>query len=637
MSHERRSSFSLAMRSALVTMIGFFLLQAIRAEPAAGTRTGDFDQQIRPLLDQYCITCHHEGRAKGGVNLDAFTNTVSVFRAPEVWQKLIAKVNSGEMPPDNKPQPSTGERDHLLTWARHAMEVLQAGRLAPDPGRVLIHRLSRTEYNCTVRDLLGIGGSPADNFPSEGGGGGGFDNNADTLFVPPILMERYLAAATQLANQTAKAVLFGVKRGWLISDRAYARNLLEHFARRAFRRPAQPQDLDPLLALYDQSRKKGQDFEQALRTSLSAILASPDFLFRSEADQETLKPYRINDYELASRLSYFLWSSMPDEELFRQAANKRLHEPSVLRDQARRMILDPKSKTFTENFASQWLRVRELKTAAQPDAGRFPEFTTALRDSMYREVIDFFDAIVRGNESLLDVVSSDYTFLNADLAALYGIKGVEGRQLRRIKVTDTARGGILGMGAILTLTSYPMRTSPVLRGKWVLEEILGTPPPPPPPLVKSLPQDDSPVEGLTLRQQLEKHRSQKECAACHQRMDPLGFGLENFDPIGRWRTRIAETAVDASGVLPNGEKFQGPAELKTVLLNQKVQYIRNISQKMLAYALGRGLDYYDAPTVERIVQTMAAKESRSWDLIEEIVGSFPFQFRRNAAIEPEAN
>jgi hypothetical protein len=277
--------------------------------------------------------------------------------------------------------------------------------------------------------------------------------------------------------------------------------------------------------------------------------------------------------------------------------------------------------------------VRELRTSAQPDPNKFPKYTPALREAMYEEVIEFFDSVVRDNENLLSVVTADYTFLNEDLAALYGIKGIEGQQFQRVKLTDARRGGVLGMGAVLTLTSYPQRTSPVLRGKWVLEEILGTPPPPPPPLVKSLPPDDSTVDGLTLRQRLEKHREQPECAVCHIRMDPLGFGLENFDPIGQWRSKIGDQPVDASGVLPGGQRFEGPEELRKLLVSRKKEFVRNVTRKMLAYALGRGLEYFDMPAVTKIEKVLNEKDCRSGVLISEIVKSFPFQFRRNAPIQ----
>lgn len=603
----------------------------------SGSALDAFNSEAQPVIGEYCVKCHGANRPKAGVNLSQFTNTISVYRDPKLWQKVASKLDNGEMPPEGKPRPDPGQRSRLMQWVRTTLSDFDAGRFTADPGRVLIHRLSRTEYNCTVRDLFGVDCNPAKKFPSEGGGGGGFDNNADTLFIPPILMERYLAASNEVLEQTSDETIFFAKKNLFTSDRSTARKILEHFVTLGFRRPTETSEISNLLLVYDKARQSGDTFQKAVRKALSVMLISPDFLFRVERDQNSREPYRITDYELASRLSYFLWSSMPDTELFRLAGENRLHEPMVLEQQVRRMIRDPKSRMFSDNFAGQWLRVRELKGAAQPDPTRFPVYTVALREAMYQEVIDFFDSILREDTSLLQVVSGQYTFLNEDLAALYGIENVRGPDFRRVNLQGTERGGVLGMGAVLTLTSYPLRTSPVLRGKWVLEQILGTPPPPPPPLVKSLPQDDAPVEGLTLRQQLEKHRQKAECAACHEKMDPLGFGLENYDPIGRWRTRIGQTPVDASGLLPGGEAFTGPAELKQLLLAHKDDFGRNITEKALAYALGRGLDYYDMPTVKRIAKALADNGYRSSVLIVEIARSYPFQFRRNKPIEAAAN
>ena len=595
-----------------------------------------FGTQIQPVVAEYCSKCHSAHRPKAGINLTLFTNTVSVYRDPKLWERVAAKLETGDMPPEGKPQPDPTQRTNVLRWVRNTLDDLAQGRFPPDPGRVLIHRLSRTEYNCTVRDLFGVDSKPADKFPSEGGGGGGFDNNADTLFIPPILMERYVAAANDIVAHLTDEKILCIKKSFFSTDHSWARQIISHFALLGFRRPAEDYEIDHLVLLYERERQRGNPVESSIKRALGAILISPGFLFRIERDQNRSGPYRISDYELASRLSYFLWSSMPDETLFQLAGQNRLHQPEVLEAQLRRMIQDPKSRMFSDNFAGQWLRVRELKSAAQPDATRFPGFTPALREAMYEEVIDFFDSIVRDDTSLLQILSADYTFLNSDLAALYGIDGVQGAALRRVKLATPARGGVLGMGAMLTFTSYPLRTSPVLRGKWVLEQILGTPPPPPPPLVKSLPQDDAKVDGLTLRQQLEKHREKAECAACHQKMDPLGFGLENYDPIGRWRTQIGKEPVDATGVLPDGTRFAGPAELKQLLLAHKDDFARNITEKALAYALGRGLDYYDMPTVNQIAKTLADHHYRSSTLLIEIAKSFPFQYRRNQPIESAA-
>lgn len=616
---------------------GFLSLPRSTAVAGAPGGGDDFGKEIRPLLDEYCAKCHGAGKAKGGVSFVPFTNGVSIYHDIRLWETVAQKVRAREMPPEDKPQPSAEQRERLVQWIGTAMKDLDEGRIPDDPGRVMIHRLSRTEYNCTIRDLLGVDTLPADKFPSEGGGGGGFDNNADTLFIPPILMERYLGAAREALDQIRPERIFFTKKGVLGSERGAARKIIEHFALRGFRRPVETSEVERLLAIYDRSRKAGQDHEAAVKGSLMGILVSPNFLFRIERDVPGGGSHRIDDYELASRLSYFLWSSMPDEELFELASGRRLHEPKVLEAQVQRMLKDAKARTFSDSFAGQWLRVRELKSSAQPDQGKFPAFTPALRDAMYEEVIDFFDSIVREDRNLLDLLNANYTYLNEDLAKLYGIEGVKGKMMRRVTLKDENRGGVLAMGAVLTLTSYPLRTSPVLRGKWVLEQILGTPPPPPPPLVQSLPQNDHVVDGLTFRQQLEKHRSDPNCAGCHAKMDPLGFGLENFDAIGRWRTTLNDKPVDASGVLPGGVKFQGPVELKKTLVNRKEDFVRNLTEKMLAFSLGRGLEYYDIPTVRKISKTLAERDYRSSVLIMEIVKSRPFQYRRNEPIEQASN
>ncbi|WP_160164531.1 DUF1592 domain-containing protein [Pedosphaera parvula] len=622
----------------MYSLIGVLLLGVQPASAADAVAHPDpFKEEIRPLLDQYCAKCHGPDKAKAGVNFSSFTNSISVYHDIKLWEKVVAKVRDEDMPPEGKPQPTVEQRKQMVAWIEKSLKDLEEGRLPKDPGRVLIHRLSKTEYNCTVRDLLGVDSNPADKFPTEGGGGGGFDNNADTMFIPPILMERYLAAATEILDAAHHDKIFFAKKNIFNSDRATAKKIIAHFALQGFRRPAQKEEVDRLLSIYDTARKQGQDYEAAVKTALKGILVSPKFLFRVEQDRESSQPYPVSDYELASRLSYFLWSSMPDDELFALASKNKLHEPAVLEQQVQRMLRDRKSKVFSDSFAGQWLRVRELKTSAQPDTNKFPEYTPALRDAMYAEVIEFFNSVVQEDRSVMDILDANYTYLNEDLAQLYGIDGVHGRELQKVELKDANRGGVLGMSAVLTMTSYPLRTSPVLRGKWVLEQILGTPPPPPPPLVQSLPPNDHPVDGLTLRQQLEKHRSNPNCAGCHSKMDPLGFGLENFDAIGRWRAEIEQKPVDASGVMPSGEKFTGPAELKKVLLNRKDDFARNLTEKMLAYALGRGLEYYDVPTVKEITKKLAESNYRSSVLIAEIVKSYPFQYRRNQPTQQASN
>ena len=600
--------------------------------PAAETNVIEF-KHFHAIVENTCHKCHDAETAKGDLDLSPLKTQADFERDPRLLEKLVRFVRDREMPPPGKrPQPSEQDRQKFVDWGRHTLAHMDYSKFPKDPGRVTIHRLSRTEYNNTMRDLLGITNQPADKFPADGGGGGGFDNNADTLFVPPLLLEKYLEAAGEVLA-AAPATLLVERPGWLKSKSAAARKNIESFAARAFRRPVEKVEADALMGLFEQATKRGESFETAVKHALKAVLVSPHFLFRIEKDRGVQEPYRLNDYELASRLSYFLWSSMPDAELFAQAAKNQLHESATLEAQVKRMLRDPKARALAENFAGQWLRVRELKTTVQPDPGRFRKFTPELREAMYAEAIEFFAAMIREDASLLTLLDADHSYLNEALAQHYGLTNlnITGAELRRVTLPDKNRGGVLGMGAVLTLTSYPQRTSPVLRGKWVLEELLGQPPPPPPPDAGGLPAEDAPRNGLTFRQRLEEHRKKPQCAGCHSRLDPLGFGLENFDAIGRWRTKIGAEPVDATGLMSSGETFTGPAELKQLLLARKDDFARNVTERMLAYALGRGVEFHDMPSIAAITDKLKNKGYRSSTLVTEIVKSYPFQFRREAA------
>ncbi|HET6247332.1 MAG TPA: DUF1592 domain-containing protein [Tepidisphaeraceae bacterium] len=591
-----------------------------------------FEKDIRPLLEDYCFSCHGPKKQKGDINLSTFKDESGVVRDPKTWGAVLEQLNDSTMPPAKKKQPTAAERLRMVAYVHDVMTHIDPAKLPKDPGRVTIHRLNRVEYNYTLRDLLGIYTHPADAFPVDAGGGGGFDNNADTLFIPPILMERYLNAAGEVLREVPARSLITIRPNDKTSSRDAARELLGKFASRAFRRPSPPAEVEKFLAIFDGAAKRGENYDDAVRLAMKAVLVSPAFLFRIEADHDTAEPYAISDYELASRLSYFIWSSTPDDELLDLAAKGKLHEDAVLEQQARRMLKDPKSLALAENFGSQWLGFRKLQTTAQPDRERFPKFTAAVRDAMYQESVLFVDSVFRDDKSLLTLIDADYTFLNEPLARFYGIPKVSGEEMRRVDLADPNRGGIISLGSILTVNSYPLRTSPVLRGRWVLDAILGTPPPPPPPDVPKIPDDDRAPDGLSLRQRLERHRSDPNCAACHARMDPIGFGLENFDPVGRWRTTSADKPIDSAGVLVSGEKFTGPAELKKVLLMKKDQFAKNLSEKLLAYALGRGIEYYDQPTVQKITAELAKNDYRSGTLVVEIVKSYPFRYRRNAPV-----
>lgn len=418
-------------------------------------------------------------------------------------------------------------------------------------------------------------------------------------------------------------------------SRDAARRVLERFAARAFRRPVRPDELDRLLALYDRGRAQGRDHVRSARVGLWAVLVSPHFLFRVERDRperDAAGAVALDDWELASRLSYFLWSSMPDGTLFELAAAGRLRDPAVLVAQARRMLADARAEALVENFALQWLELRKLESA-QPDRELFPQFNEPLRRAMLDEARLFFAHVLREDRSVLEFVDADYTFLNEALARHYGVPGVKGPEMRRVALRDGNRGGVVTMAGVLTVTSHPTRTSAVKRGKWILEQILGAPPAPPPPNVPELEESTKnrpDVRNLTLRKRLEIHREDPNCYGCHKRMDVLGLGLENFDAVGRWREREAGQAIDASGTLPAGGTFKTPAELKKILAARRDDFARALAEKLFVYALGRRVDRADRREVARVVGSLRAKGYRLSALVEGVVSSYPFMYRQPA-------
>jgi hypothetical protein len=591
-----------------------------------GTFASDFTKDVLPVLETYCFNCHDDS-AKGGLNLQALSKDGAFWSEPKTWEKTLNAIRDASMPPAKKEQPKLEERTLVSEWLAAALDNPDLAKVPSDVGRNVLHRLSRLEYNNTVRDLLGVESRPADRFPPDGGGGGGFDNNASTLFVPPILMERYLAAATEIVGAARPDLIFHIRPGASKDDSTAARENLAWLAPRAFRRPVTDGELDGLHAYFDSMLKQGTKWDEAMRQSVRVLLVSPSFLFRTEQDRPGIVPQRVSDWELASRLSYFIWSTMPDEPLFALARTGKLAEPATFEAQVRRMLADPKARILAENFAGQWLRTRELQSSARSAGDRFPEFTPALRGAMVEEPITFFHALLREDRPLTECLDADYTYANEVLAKFYGMSGVTGDGFRRVALSDRNRGGVVTMAGVLTLTSYPHRTSPVLRGKWVMEEILGSPPPPAPPMIKTLPTSEKGRNGLTLRQQLEVHRNRPECASCHKTMDQIGFGLENFSPIGTWRTDVADAPVDASGELPDGSKFTGPSELKRLLLQRKDEFTRNVTERMFSYAVGRGVEQTDWLTIRKIARAVAQDGYKTQRLVLEITRSLPFQFR----------
>jgi hypothetical protein len=409
------------------------------------------------------------------------------------------------------------------------------------------------------------------------------------------------------------------------------RKVIAAFARRAFRRPVADAELAPYLKLAGDARRQGRSFNDSVAVALQAVLVSPDFLFRIEPEDSAPKSRTaavrpIGTHALASRLSYFLWSSMPDEELLRTADQGTLRKPEVLRAQIFRMLKDPKAHALVENFAGQWLELRRLESVA-PDREKFPQFDEYLRMSMRQETELFFENLMREDRSVLDLLDAKDTFLNEKLATFYGVPGVKGPEFRSVTLPDAARAGILTQASVLTVSSYATRTSPVLRGKWILENLLNSPIPPPPPNVPALDEAKIGAAG-SMRTQMEEHRTNPACAACHSKMDPLGFAFENYDAIGHWRTKDGKFLIDASGTLPDGRNFKGPGELKALLRNERGVFAECVIEKLLTYALGRGVERYDRPVVKQIAERAAAQEYRFSALVLEIVNSLPFQNRR---------
>ncbi|PYS50263.1 MAG: hypothetical protein DMG13_21415 [Acidobacteria bacterium] len=437
---------------------------------------------------------------------------------------------------------------------------------------------------------------------------------------------------TGVSDTASRRQIFSCHPASADSETQCAEQIISTLTRRAFRRPATAEDLEALMGFYREGRAKGS-FDNGIELALRRILASPEFVFRLEHEPANVKPgapYRISDVELASRLSFFLWSSIPDDELLRLASQGKLKDPAVLEAQVRRLLADPRSSQLVSNFAGQWLYLRNLQSIT-PALEEFPGFDDNLRQAFRRETELFFESIIREDHSVIDLLTADYTFVNDRLAQHYDIPNVYGSQFRRVTLGDNPRRGLLGQGSILMVTSLPTRTSPVARGKWILENILGAPPPKPPANVPPLKESASRnIEALSLRKRMEEHRTNPACAGCHRIMDPIGFSLENFDAVGKWRTKDGFSAIDASGELTDGTKVDGPATLRQGLMRYSDQFVRTMTEKLLTYALGRGLQYDDMPVVRGIVRGAAGEKYRFSSVVLGIVKSAPFQMRTRA-------
>ena len=595
-----------------------------------------FHDKVLPFLQSYCFECHSGASPEGDLALDVFHKTVEIATTGRrQWKQVRDKLLAGTMPPEQEKQPAGEDVEFTRRWIEDVL-IRVRHRGDPDPGHETIRRLNRAEYQNTIRDLLAVEFDTSTRFPVDDVGATG-----DALSLAPIQMEQYVAAAKQIAgeavagsqggpeNPEAWRRVFVAHPGKQLTWPEAARKILTRLVSRAYRRPATQKEVERLVEFVENVRAQGGSFEAGIGAALQALLVSPHFLFKVELDPYPNDPravHPLNEFELATRLSYFLWSSMPDEELRRHAREGTLH--SDLKPQVRRMLKDDKARALARNFAGQWLQLPKLQTA-EPDRNRFPQFDDALRHAMRTETELFFSAIVSEDRSLLELVDADFTFLNGTLARHYGIADIEGDEFRRVALDGTSRGGLLTQASILTLTSNPDRTSPVRRGKWIMTNILGTPPPSPPPGVSELADTDQEVAADSPRKRLEHHRRNPRCAACHEKMDPLGFAFENYDAVGRWRITDGEFAIDPSGILPGGQRFGGPQELKAILRGgRKQEFVRCLTEKMLAYALGRSLEYYDEPTLEQITSALVGDDYRFTTLILTIVSSDPFQKRR---------
>jgi hypothetical protein len=588
-------------------------------------------EKVEPFVRKYCTDCHNS-RPEAGINLESALKDPGTTSAFLHWKKAVANVKVHDMPPEDVDKiPTDDERKEFVE------SIARLKYLAPrDPGPFVMRRLNRTEYGNTIQALYGVDPSIADRLPDEVEGEG-FLNSISPLQSELFLelanavVDKVVAPAGMPATEVQKRI-FGKVPKEEAEYRDAARNVARRLARDAYRRPPTESELDVLISIFDLARENQQDYSASLGLMLKAVLVSPQFLFLTPTESQNTKDsiVPLDDFQLASRLSYLLWSAPPDAELAALADEGKLHETDVLSGQVERMLKDAKSRALFDGFGAHWLGLKGFNDQTF-DLEVFPQMTLGLRNSMIEEARLFFQSVVDENQSVFRLVDSDYTFVDASLAQLYGIAGVEPDSgMRRVQLDDPNRGGILGMPATLATTSMPNRTSPVRRGVWVLERVLGESVPPPPPNVPELKEPEQQnMEGLTLRQRTELHQSEATCANCHKILDPLGFGLETFDAIGRWREfDDLGGKIDSAGKLATGEEFSNPAELKQLLALRQEDVARNLTERLMAYAIGRPLEGYDEVVIDQLMIKLAEDDYRMRTMIKEVVTSYLFTHRK---------
>lgn len=764
------------LMSAIGTMLGFAALGWAQSSPP-----DEFAKSIRPALVQNCGGCHNPNNPKNHINFLKAATAQDIEQSRGLWRNVAAQLRNRTMPPAES-KLTEDDRLNIATWVDNRLRQT-ACSIGEYAGAVAVRRLNRREYHNTIRDLLGLDFNVSDIFPADGSGGAGFDTNGETLFVPPLLMERYMEAAQQIADRVIVSpklmrtytaaemqpalpapaasreltpgqvisatvpiyvdgdydVLVAVKsedlsaklelkvdglagvpliaprprpgggaffrlpayrvqvrlgRGLrtlsvvapehLVSlatltveqkpetpsperlamhyrllgtepgeeplhGRKAAGHILRTFLRKAYRRPVQQPDIDRLLVLYDRAEKRGDPFEERMKLVLKAVLVWPDFLFKLEKRTEKPGIYPLSQHELAVRLSYFLWSTMPDEELAALADRGLLQDPATLAQQVERMIDDPRAHTFTSTFIGQWLGTQDLGGRVFPMLTELQAYyNPPVAADLRAEPVLLFESILSENGSLLDLLTSNYTFLTQRTVKYYQLekhfKEIQDDRFHKVQWPDGRRAGVTGMASTMAITSHYRQTSPVLRGAWVLETLLGTPIPPPPPNVPQLDAvkcEENCVQqaktAVGMRQKILQHRADPACAACHNLMDPIGFALENYDWTGRWRDKEFDgSAIDASGTLPSGASFNGPEGLRNVLLEKKDEFLRHLTAKALGYALGRTLQDGDSCTIQKMAETLQKDNYRARTLLREIVLSVPFRNSQGGAVTMEA-
>ncbi len=666
------------------------LLPSLALPLCAAAAGPDFSglEEIRPIARRYCFACHSSAARSGGIDLEELLLR-DPQAAPQNWKTALGVLRAGEMPPPGADRPAQRERKALIAGIDRWLRANRPGGRAP--AYRIARRMTRGEYTHTIRDLLEL---PADPFilpeqfakdkayfqpssgimarqvavdheqtsnnppltrypgiatlPADSRAEHGFANRSDQVSLSPALLEKYFAVARDLlfhadfpGDFPGDHPLFR-SPGEGLSELAAARRRLAAFLPRAFRRPAEKGEVERYLDLYRRSRREGNDFAAAARHMVLGVLSSPHFLMRVEKSAPSGAP---DAYDLASRLSYFLWTSMPDEALFAAAGEGGLHRPERLAEQARRMLRDPKSKALAEHFGGPWMRLGQV-AAVIPDLDLFPSYyepagparrrTVGLH--MMLEALLLFETVLVENRSILDFIDADFTYLNENLAAFYGLRHLypalpetDGRLAGRrtwfrARLDDRRRGGVLTLGSTLTLTSLPRRTSPIARGAWIADVVFHRPPPPPPPGIKPLEETDQRgLRSLPLREQVARHSRDPACVSCHQRIDPLGFALEHYNAVGLWREYDSGAPVDASGKLRGGAVFNGPVELKDALLERPEPFARGFVEQLLAYALGRELTAFDDPTVSDILDAARGGGYRLQDIVVALVKSPAFR------------